>query len=58
MTDSVELKINDVVVEHFEKYTITADLYTAADAFSLQLANPGVTITPGMTCELYINGTR
>lgn len=58
MSDSVTLKIAGQVVEHFLKYSIEADIYTADDAFSFDLANPEITITEGQRCELYVNGQK
>lgn len=56
MSDKVELYINKTRVMHFLSYRIDADLYTPADAFSLELANPETDIAPGLTCELKVNG--
>ena len=66
MSDTVELrvgadlknKIPGIKVEHFLNYSIHADLYTPADAFHLELANPETEIKTGLVCELYINGQR
>ncbi len=56
MPDKVELYVNKMRIEHFEKYRIDADLYTPADAFELELANPETAVAAGMSCELRING--
>ena len=56
MPDKVELYIGEVKIEHFLKYSISADLYTPADAFHMELANPETPITAGKKCELKING--
>ncbi len=62
MPDQVVLKVGkqepDRVIEHFIRYQIDADLYTPADAFHLELANPETDITAGMRCDLFINGER
>lgn len=58
MSDKVELKIAGQVIEHFEKYSIEADIYTADDAFTVELANPEISITEGQRCELYVNGQK
>ena len=55
MPDKVELKIGGIKIEHFLKYSINADLYTPADAFHLELANPETVITAGKQCDLWIN---
>lgn len=62
MPDQVVLKVGkqvaDQVIEHFISYRIDADLYTPADAFHLELANPETDITGGMLCDLFVNGKR
>ncbi|MCX5828766.1 MAG: hypothetical protein NTV58_12325 [Deltaproteobacteria bacterium] len=62
MPDQVVLKVGnqvpDQIIENFEKYQIDADLYTPADAFHLELANPETNITAGMRCDLFVNGKR
>lgn len=58
MSDNVRLEIGGQVVEHFLKYSIEADIYTADDAFSFDLANPEITITEGQRCELWVNGYK
>jgi len=55
MDDKVYLQIAGKRVENFISYEVEADLYQAADRFSLELANPGSAILPGMRCELYVN---
>ncbi len=57
MPDKVELFVNKMRIEHFMSYKVDADLYTPADAFSLDLANPEAQIKAGHQCELQINGT-
>lgn len=56
MPDKVELYVNKMRIEHFLSYRIDADLYTPADAFQLELANPETPVKAGMTCGLKING--
>jgi prophage tail gpP-like protein len=56
MADSAELRIAGQVVRNFISYTVESDIYTADDAFSLELANPEIRISTGQRCELYING--
>lgn len=58
MPDNIELRVNGSNITNFESYTVEADLYTAADAFSLELSNPETSITPGLKCELFVNGAR
>lgn len=55
MDDKVYLQIGGKRVENFLSYEVEADLYLAADRFTLELANPGSPITAGMRCELYVN---
>lgn len=54
-TDTVVLQIDGQRIERFLEYTIESDIYTADDAFSLELANPEVEIRRGQKCELYVN---
>lgn len=56
MPDKVELYVDGVNIQHFLKYSINADLYTPADAFHLDLANPETAIIAGADCQLFING--
>lgn len=55
MDDKVYLQIAGKRIEHFLSYEVEADLYQAADRFTLELVNPGTAISAGMTCELYVN---
>jgi len=55
--DNVILQIAGQRIERFESYTVEADLYTADDAFSMELAAPEIEITRGQRCELYVNDT-
>ena len=54
--DSVALQITGHRIERFLSYSVEADLYTADDAFSLELARPEIAIKRGQRCELYVNG--
>lgn len=56
--DRISLVVGGRKFEHFERYSIEADLYTAADAWSVDLANPEHRVEPGMECRLYVNGER
>ncbi len=58
MPDSVRLQIGGQRIENFLSYSIEADLYTADDAFSLELANPEIKVTPGQRCEIHVNDQR
>jgi len=63
MPDKVELrigadvknKIPGIKIKHFLSYQIDSDLYTPADAFRLELANPETEIKHGSLCEVFIN---
>lgn len=55
--DNVTLQVGRHRIERFTTYAVEADLYTADDAFSLELADPGVEIRPGQQVELRVNGT-
>lgn len=54
-TDTVALQVGGQRIERFSGYTAEADIYTADDAFSLELAKPKVAIKKGQRCELYVN---
>ncbi|MDR3631553.1 MAG: hypothetical protein P4L42_14620 [Desulfocapsaceae bacterium] len=56
LPDNISLQIAGRRIERFLSYSIEADLYTADDAFSLELAKPEVEIKRGQRCELYVNG--
>ncbi len=56
MSDKVTLQIAGQRIENFLSYRVEADLYTADDAFSLDLANPEIAVSAGQRCELYVNG--
>ena len=56
MSDKVSLLIGGRRIEKFLRYRIEADLYTADDAFSMELANPGMDIDPGQLCQVHVNG--
>jgi len=47
MLDKIKLLVGGKEITHFIEYKIDADLYTPADAFHLQLANPETEIKAG-----------
>lgn len=55
--DNVTLQIAGQRIERFASYSVEADLYTADDAFSLELAAPEIEIKRGQDCRLYVNDT-
>lgn len=55
MPDKIALRIDNRSIERFESYSIESDLYTADDAFSLELSNPEIDVKGGVRCELYVN---
>lgn len=55
MADRVVLQIAGKRIDRFLSYEVDADLYQAADRFSLELANPESPVTAGMRCELFVN---
>lgn len=55
MSDSIALHIDGKRIENFLSYKVEADIYTAADAFSMELANPETMIKTGQHCELHVN---
>jgi prophage tail gpP-like protein len=56
--DKVWLEVAGYRITNFLSYRMEADLYTAADAFALELASPEVPFSEGSTCEMWINGQR
>lgn len=58
MSDKVELLVDNKKIEHFISYHISADLYTPADFFHLDLSNPDIVIKKGKLAEVYVNGTK
>jgi len=56
MKNTVTLRVGNQRIENFISYDIEADLYQAADKFTLELSNPETPITPGLQCKLHING--
>ena len=55
MPDKIDLFVNKTRIERFLSYSIDADLFTPADAFYLELANPETEIKAGLICELKVN---
>lgn len=55
MSDNLVLQIDGKRIENFLSYKVEADIYTADDAFTLELAKPETTIKTGQRCELYVN---
>lgn len=55
VSDKVTLQIGNQRIENFVSYNINADLYQAADNFTLELANPEAPVKAGMQCKLYVN---
>ncbi len=55
-SDSLELLVGGRRLTQFIAYDVDADLYKAADAFSMTLGAPDMEINPGMTCKLRVNG--
>lgn len=57
MSDIVYLLVDGKRIERFESYSIDADMYAGAAAFSLELGSPKTRIKVGQECELYVNDT-
>lgn len=57
MSDRIELTINDVKFDRFTSYSVSSDIYEAADQFSFEII-PQNSFSPraGMVCKLYVNG--
>jgi prophage tail gpP-like protein len=56
MSDKVSLIIAGKEIESFESYRVASDLFEAADAFSMTMADPDIRITRGDRCKLIVNG--
>lgn len=54
-SDTVTLQIGNQRIQNFLSYDIEADLYQAADSFTLELANPEAPVKSGMQCKLFVN---
>ncbi len=54
--DTVELLVNGRRIDNFQSYSLDADIYTPADAFSLELMDPEAPVATGMRCEARVNG--
>ncbi len=55
MPDKVTLLVDNKRIENFLSYRVESNLFEAADAFSLELANPEIEIAEGMDCKLKVN---
>lgn len=58
MSDKISLRVGNKSVEHFLSYSIDADLYTPADAFSMELSAPSTEVAGGMRCEVWVNDRK
>ena len=56
MSDSIELMIGNKAIRDFASYRVESDLFAAADAFSIELADPEMAIATGARCRLKVNG--
>lgn len=56
MSDKAGLQIQGQRIENFKSYFIESNLFTAADGFRFELANPEINIKCGSQCRLFING--
>jgi prophage tail gpP-like protein len=45
-----------MAIRDFASYRVESDLFAAADAFSIELADPDISIAPGARCRLKVNG--
>lgn len=55
MPDKVELLVDGRRLDRFLSYTVESALYDAADAFSLELSNPNVSVKKGQKFQLLVN---
>jgi prophage tail gpP-like protein len=58
MRDDVSLRVGGVELRNFLGYSVTGNLFEAADRWTLQLARPEVKIARGARCELFVNGRQ
>ncbi len=58
MLDKIELRIGGQKISHFVRYQLEGELYTADHAWSVELANPEISVSPGQLVEIWINGVR
>ncbi len=56
MSDRVSIIISGREIADFFSYRVESDLFAAADAFSLELADPDLAIASGSRCFLKVNG--
>jgi len=56
MADSIVLNVGGREIKNFLAYEVDADMYAAAAAFNVALANPEITVHAGQGCKLYVNG--
>lgn len=54
-SDTTYLLINGKKIDRFISYSVDSDIFTADDAFSVELASPEIEINPPMECSLYVN---
>lgn len=56
MRDAVELIVGGKVIRGFKSYSIDADIYSASDAFELEVGSGVTGIELGQYCTLKVNG--
>ena len=58
LNDTVELRINNQSIKTLLSYSIDSDIYLAASAFHVRLADFTASIRKAMLCEIYVNSQR
>jgi prophage tail gpP-like protein len=53
--DTVILQVNGHIISRSGSYSVTSNLFEAADGFKFELAYPGVEINEGDLCQLFVN---
>lgn len=58
MPDTLILNVGGIELRHFLSFEVDADMYNAASAFALDVANPDVSVLEGQSCQLKVNGQK
>ena len=55
MPDKIELLVGGKRIEHFKSFSISSDLYSAANSFDLDLSQTDLAVNEGDRCQLFVN---
>jgi prophage tail gpP-like protein len=56
--DLISLVVGGIKLTNFVRYSVTSDLFEAADAFEIEIADISLDVKSGVRCELYVNGQK